>query len=64
MTVRLEQMLDPVKIAHEQGRITGQRQMRDRARDILATHATTHPDPRIRAELWRYIRHIETLDIT
>lgn len=51
--------LDPARVAREEGRIQGRREMRDRIRAIYAVHASTHYDPEIRRELWTFINHIE-----
>jgi hypothetical protein len=63
-TFDIRTMLDPVKTAREEGRQIGRREMRDQIREIFATHAATHPNPEIRAELWPFINYIERMHTT
>ena len=55
----IKHMLDPVRLAREEGRTQGRKEMRDLLRDQFATFASTHPDPRIADELWTFVEHVE-----
>jgi hypothetical protein len=57
----IKNMLDPVKTAREEGRLTGRKEMRDQIRQAFSVHATTHHDSQIRAELWTFLDHIDRM---
>ena len=63
-TYDIRTMHDPAQTAREEGRQTGRREMRDQIRATFAAHATSHPDPDTRAELWTFINYIERMHIT
>ena len=52
-------MLDPVRTAREEGRLTGRQEMRDLIRGMFVSFASSHPDAVVRDELWMFKEHIE-----
>ena len=61
-TVR--QMLDPARVAREEGRICGRKEMRDQVKAMFASFASTHPDQVVSDELWTFVGYIERTDLS
>lgn len=60
----LKPMLDPARIAREEGRIAGRKEMRDQIKGMFASFASTHPDQVVSDELWTFVGYIERTDLT
>ena len=60
----IKHMLDPVRLAREEGRTQGRKEMRDLLRDQFATFASSHPDRVIADELWTYVAHVERASLS
>ena len=62
MNFDIRNMLDPVPIARHEGRRVGQREMRDRVCQEIASFAAIS-EQSVAQELWALVRHIERLEM-
>ena len=60
----LKPMLDPARIAREEGRIAGRKEMRDQIKGMFASFASTHPDQIVSDELWTFVGYIERTELS
>ena len=60
----VKQMLDPVRLAREEGRIAGRKEMRDQVKAMFASFASTHPDQVVSDELWTFVGFIERTELS
>jgi len=60
----VKHMLDPVRLAREEGRTQGRKEMRDLLRDQFASFASSHSSPIVADELWQFVGHIERASLT
>ena len=60
----LKPMLDPARVAREEGRIQGKKEMRDQVKAMFASFASTHPDQVVSDELWTFVGFIERTDLS
>lgn len=60
----LKPMLDPARVAREEGRIQGKKEMRDQVKAMFASFASTHPDQTVSDELWTFVGFIERTDLS
>ena len=60
----LKPMLDPARVAREEGRIQGKKEMRDQVKAMFASFASTHPDQVVSDELWTFVGYIERTDLS
>ncbi len=60
----LKPMLDPARVAREEGRIQGKKEMRDQVKAMFASFASTHPDQVVSDELWTFVGFIERTELS
>lgn len=60
----LKLVLDPARVAREEGRIQGKKEMRDQVKAMFASFASTHPDQVVSDELWTFVGFIERTDLS
>ena len=60
----VKQMLDPARVAREEGRIAGRKEMRDQVKATFASFASTHPDQVVSDELWTFVGFIERTELS
>jgi hypothetical protein len=60
----LKPMLDPARIAREEGRLAGRKEMRDQIKGMFASFASTHPDQVVADELWTFVGYIERTELS
>ena len=60
----VRQMLDPARLAREEGRIAGRKEMRDQVKAMFASFASTHPDQVVSDELWTFVGFIERTELS
>ena len=60
----VRQMLDPARLAREEGHIAGRKEMRDQVKAMFASFASTHPDQVVSDELWTFVGFIERTELS